>query len=125
SNWHSITTNGKPDAAVNLDLDGEPADDEITMVLLGSLPLALHPKPEDIAVIGWGSGLSTHTLLGSAAPQRVDSIEIEPAMVEGSRLMMPRVFRAFDDPRSQLHIDDARTFFSTGRERYDVIVSEP
>lgn len=125
SNWHSITTNGKPDAAVNLDVEGEPADDEITMVLLGSLPLALHPKPEDIAVIGWGSGLSTHTLLGSAAPQRVDSIEIEPAMVEGSRLMMPRVFRAFDDPRSHLHIDDARTFFSTGRERYDVIVSEP
>ncbi|KFL35885.1 hypothetical protein [Arenimonas donghaensis] len=124
-NWHSITTNGKPDAAVNLDPDADPADDEITMVLLGTLPLALHPAPRDVAVIGWGSGLSTHSLLGSPRPARVDSIEIEPAMVEGSRLMMPRVYRAFDDPRSHLHIDDARTFFSTGRKRYDVIVSEP
>ena len=125
SNWHSITTNGKPDAAINLDTSGKPADDEITMVMLGSLPLALHSSPHDVAIIGWGSGLSTHTLLGSTVPMRVDSIEIEPAMVEGSRLMMQRVYRAFDDPRSALHIDDARTFFSTGRRRYDVIVSEP
>ncbi|MFH1600485.1 MAG: fused MFS/spermidine synthase [Pseudomonadota bacterium] len=124
-NWRSIVTNGKPDAALTMGLEDKPADDEITMLMLGSLPLALHPEPEEIGVIGWGSGLTTHTLLGSDKVGRVDSIEIEPAMVQGSRLMYPRVLRAFEDPRSQLHIDDARTFFSTGRKRFDVIVSEP
>ena len=123
--WRSIVTNGKPDAALTMGLEDKPAGDEITMLMLGSLPLALHPAPEEVGVIGWGSGLTTHTLLGSDKVRRVDSIEIEPAMVQGSRLMYPRVSRAFDDPRSHLHIDDARTFFSTGRKRYDVIVSEP
>lgn len=125
NSWRAIVTNGKPDAAMTMGPEDAPAGDEITMLMLGSLPLALHPEPAEVGVIGWGSGLTTHTLLGSDKVRRVDSIEIEPAMVEGSRLMLPRVRRAFDDPRSQLHIDDARTFFSTGRKRYDVIVSEP
>jgi hypothetical protein len=55
----------------------------------------------------------------------VDNIEIEQAMVDGARLFGKRVQRAYEDPRSVIHIDDARTFFSTGQRRYDVIVSEP
>lgn len=121
----TIATNGKPDAAMQLDLTAAPSDDEITMLMLGALPLAAHPEPRRVAVIGWGSGLSTHTLLGSAAPESVDSIEIEQAMYDGAILFGDRVRRAYTDPRSQLHVDDARTYFSTGRERYDVIVSEP
>lgn len=123
--WRAIATNGKPDAGMDMDPSAEPADDEITMLMLGSLPLALHPDPKRIGVIGWGSGLTTHTLLGSEAPERVDSIEIEGAMVEGAMLFGPRVARAYRDPRSRLHIDDARTYFSTGKVPYDVIVSEP
>ena len=55
----------------------------------------------------------------------VDSIENEPAMHAGARIFGERVARAYADPRSRLHLDDARTFFSTGARRYDVIVSEP
>lgn len=121
----TIATNGKPDAAMQLDIAVPPSDDEITMLMLGAMPLAAHHSPERIAVIGWGSGLSTHTLLGSPVPRSVDSIEIERAMYEGAMLFGPRVERAYRDPRSRLHIDDARTFFSTGNRRYDVIVSEP
>jgi len=121
----TIATNGKPDAAMELDLSKPPTDDEITMLMLGAMPLAAHPQPERIAVIGWGSGLSTHTLLGSGVPRQVDSIEIERAMYDGAMLFGRRVERAYRDPRSRLHVDDARTFFSTGSRRYDVIVSEP
>lgn len=124
-NAATIATNGKPDAAMQLDLAQPPSDDEITMLMLGAMPLAAHPNPERIAVIGWGSGLSTHTVLGSGKPLQVDSIEIERAMYDGAMLFGPRVERAYRDPRSRLHIDDARTFFSTGSRRYDVIVSEP
>ncbi len=120
----SISTNGKPDAAIRA-FDDAPSSDEVTMAMLGSLPLALHPAPERIAVIGWGSGMTTHTLLGSTVPDVVDTIEIEAAMIEGARFYGASVARAYDDPRSHVHIDDARTFFSTGARRYDVIVSEP
>lgn len=121
----NITTNGKPDSSLNLDMQGEPALDEITMILAGALPLALHEDPGQIGVIGWGTGLTTHTLMGSPVVRRVDTVEIERAMVDGSRLLASRVHRAFDDPRAKLHIDDARTFFSAGRKRYDVIMSMP
>lgn len=119
-----ISTNGKPDAGMT-PLEHRPSGDEITMVMLGALPLALHPSPEKVAFIGWGSGLSTHTILGSSRPQLVDTVEIEPLMHEAARFFGPRVARAYEDPRSHLRVNDARTFFSTGARTYDVIVSEP
>jgi spermidine synthase len=125
NNTHvSIITNGKPDAALTA-FDRPPSEDEATMVMLGLMPLAAHPAPKDVALIGWGSGLSTHTILGSSVPQNVETIEIEKTMVDAARVFGPRVARAYDDPRSRLRIDDARTFFSVGNRRYDAIVSEP
>ncbi len=121
----AISTNGKTDAALALDMAVAPTDDETTMIMAGVLPTLLHPAPAEIAVIGWGSGLTTHTLLGSPKPKLVETIEIEPAMVEAARLFGPRVARAYDDPRSTLRIDDARTVFAMGNRQYDVIVSEP
>lgn len=121
----TIATNGKPDASIEMSDRGIPTDDEYTMVMAASLPLALHPAPERIAVIGWGSGLSTNTLLGSKVPKVVDTIEIEAAMHAGAEGFGNRVLRAYIDPRSQLHVDDARTFFAAGRKKYDVIISEP
>lgn len=120
----TIATNGKPDASIEQE-GGQPTGDEYTMVMAASLPLALHPKPERVAIIGWGSGLTTNTMLASKAPKVVDTIEIEQAMYAGAENFGFRVLQAYVDPRSQLHIDDARTFFSTGRKTYDVIVSEP
>ena len=121
----TISTNGKPDASLTMTSKDVATSDEITMLMAASLPLGIHPDPKSVAVIGWGSGLTTHTLLGSQVPTVVDSIEIERAMHDGARLFGDRVSRAYDDPRSILHIDDARTYFSTGRKQYDVIVSEP
>ena len=124
-NAATIATNGKPDASLELDLADPPTGDEVTMLMAGALPLVVHPDPKDVAVIGWGSGLTTHTLLGSPALRKVDSVEIERAMIDGASLFGERVKRAYADPRSNVHIDDARTYFSTGQRRYDVIVSEP
>ncbi|MDR1708218.1 MAG: fused MFS/spermidine synthase [Candidatus Accumulibacter sp.] len=123
-NVFTLATNGKPDASL-APMGETPTEDEPTMVSLGLMPLIAAEEPGDIAVIGWGSGLTTHTLLGSRLPRVVDSIEIEPVMVEAAWLFGPRVARAYEDPRARLHIDDARTFFATGRRQYDVIVSEP
>ena len=120
-----IATNGKPDASIELRRTGFPTPDEITMAMAAALPLAIHPEPKEIAIIGWGSGLTTHTLLGSPVPEKVDSIEIERAMYDGALNFGSRVTRAYQDPRSHVHFDDARTFFSTGQRKYDVIISEP
>ena len=120
----AISTNGKPDAALDLAPDKR-TPDEITMVMLGAMPLAYSSAPRHIANIGFGSGLTTHTLLGDPAVEQVDTIEIEAAMVEAAHGFGDRVSRAFDDPRSKIHLEDAKTFFSLQNRTFDVIVAEP
>lgn len=79
----SIRTNGKVDAQVNMRPAGESTLDEPTMVLLGALPLLLHPQARTAANIGLGSGITTHVLLSTPTLLSVDTIEIEAAMVQG------------------------------------------
>jgi spermidine synthase len=120
-----IATNGKPDAAIAMDPDARRTTDEITMVMAAALPLAYNPAAKDVANIGFGSGLTTHTFLADSEIERVDTIEIEKAMVEAAHGFGDRVARAFADPRSRIHLEDAKTFFSLEQRKYDVIVAEP
>lgn len=120
-----IATNGKPDAALMMRDDGPPTDDEPTMALAAALPLAMTDKPGRVGVIGFGSGLTTHSLLGDSRVTRVDTIEIEESMVQGARVFGPRVARAYTDPRSNIVNDDAKSYFSGQQIKYDLIISEP
>lgn len=119
-----INTNGKTDAAIMM--DGRPAGkDEATMILAALIPMLLQPQATSAASIGLGSGLTTHTLLGNPLLHRVDTVEIEQGMVDGAKCFRPTVGLAYSDPRSRIYIDDAKTFFSSHGQKYDIIVSEP
>jgi SAM-dependent methyltransferase len=121
----TIATNGKPDASINMG-GGEPTPDEITMTMAAALPLAIHAAPRDVANIGIGSGLTSQVVLASPVVRRLDSIEIEPAMAAAAREGFgARVERLYEDPRSEIHFEDAKTFFAAARRSYDVIISEP
>jgi spermidine synthase len=121
----TIATNGKPDAGIQMG-PGIASPDEVTAVLAAAIPLSMHPHPARVANIGFGSGLTTHTLLTSGLVKRLDTIEIEPFMVEAARKGFgPRVGNVFVDPRSHIIYEDARTFFASSPEPYDLIVSEP
>lgn len=121
----SIATNGKVDAGMTSTFAQTPAADESTMVMLAAVPMAMKDHYDRIGVIGFGSGMTTHTLMGSGRIGRVDTVEIEPAMVEGARQFGGRVQRAFADPRSHIVIDDAKSYFSSSPAHYDLIISEP
>ncbi|WP_455376628.1 fused MFS/spermidine synthase, partial [Kaarinaea lacus] len=125
TNEISIITNGKPDASINIDMNGAASPDEVTMILLAALPLSVNPGGKEAAVIGLGSGLSSHALVSSGMLQRVDSIEIEPAIVEAAKGYQPRVSSVYNSPISKIYIDDAKSYFSTHKKQYDLIVSEP
>lgn len=124
-NHLTISTNGKPDAGVMLDDKQLPAADEPTMILLSALPLAAYPDAQTAAVIGMGSGISSNTLLKTDRLKTVDTIEIEKAMVEGARYFKQHSELVYSDPRSHIHIDDAKSFFSVNNKQYDLIISEP
>ena len=121
-----LRTNGKPDAsALTRDREKRVTQDEQTMVLSAAIPLAHNPEARHAAVIGFGSGFTTATLLDMPTIVTVDTIEIEPKMVEGASHFRPHVDRAFDDPRSRIVFDDAKSYFAKSGRRYDIVVSEP
>ena len=123
-NLLSIRTNGKADASIHKDSESYTSD-ETTMTMSGLLPLLARPDARLAANIGFGSGLTSRTLLLSPNLQRLDNIEIEPMMALGARRMGERVEPVFSDPRNHFIFDDAKTVFARATERYDIIVSEP
>ncbi len=127
----SLATNGKPDASLGPEWFHPPVargaftHDASTQMLLPLLLLAHAPDARTAAVIGQGSGMSSHTLLGDPGLKRVVTIEIEPEMIRASRQFYPANRNVFDDPRSSFAIDDARSYFAARNERFDLILSEP
>jgi predicted membrane-bound spermidine synthase len=122
----SIRTNSKSDGAMTRDpsLAGA-GSDEYTMILAGIYPVAHVPKAKSAAVIGYGTGMSTASLLASPGLERVDTIEIEPAILEGAQHFRPFTDINFQDPRSHIIFDDAKSYFARGKRKYDIIMSEP
>ncbi|MHB8837553.1 MAG: spermine/spermidine synthase domain-containing protein [Gemmatimonadaceae bacterium] len=128
----SLATNGKPDASISpiwFDTTAMGsraiAGDESTQLLLPMITLAHVPRATEGAVIGEGSGMSSHFLLGSPYLKRLTTIDIEPEMVRGSHMFYPVNRRVFDDPRSHFVYDDARSVFASAHRTYDFILSEP
>ncbi len=129
-----ISTNGKTDASLGATWR-EACDtntrrvrlggDEITQALLPIVTLSYRPQARTAAVIGHGSGMSSHFLLASNKLETLSTIEIEPMMVEGARHFMPANRRTYEDPRSKMIVRDAKAHFATGMERWDLILSEP
>ena len=130
----TLATNGKPDASLTPvwtrpvptdSLREALGSDEATQLLLPLITLAHVPDARHAAVIGFGSGMSAHALLGSDRLASLVTIDIEPLMVEASRLFWPANRRVYEDPRSRIVHDDAKSYFAASPMRYDLILSEP
>lgn len=113
--WMRI--NGKPDASTGRDNE--------TQMLVGHLGSLLHPqRVRQALVIGVGSGITIGSLLTHEV-ERVDVVEISPAVVEAAKLFSEHNRHALDDPRVHVHVDDAKTFMALAGRKYDLIISEP
>jgi spermidine synthase len=111
----SLRTNGKVDASNH---------DVTTQRLLGHLGALAHP-PRRVLLIGFGSGMTASALASYPELERLDVVEIEPAVISAAPLLTQLNRNVLDDPRVHVTLDDARNFLFTTRERYDLIVSEP
>lgn len=112
-----LKVNGKADASTN-------ETDMRTQVVLGHLPFFFAPRPDDVCVIGFGSGVTSHAALTHPL-KRLDNIEIEPAVIEASGFFSEVSSRPLQDPRSQLILEDARTVLLYSDQSYDIVISEP
>jgi SAM-dependent methyltransferase len=82
-------------------------------------PYNFKKAPERVAIVGAGSGNDAATALRMGAAH-VDAIEIDPAIAFLGTKYHPE--RPYDDPRVTLSINDARNFFRTADQQYDLII---
>ena len=115
-NYVALKTNGKVDAS-NLDSS--------TQILLGDLGAVFHPNPRRVLIIGFGGGMTASAVARFPEVERIDCVEIEPAVLQAAP-QLERLHRGvIHDPRLHIYFDDARNFLQTSRARYDLIISEP
>lgn len=127
----TLLVNGKPDASVPPGL-AEPfgwmktsrTGDLPTQVLVAQIPMLLAPRANRVLVVGLGSGVTLGSTLGHDA-RTIDCVELESAVVEGSRFFDAQSGSPLKDPRVRLVVNDARNHLLVNREPYDVIISEP
>ena len=110
---------------VNGKSDGSSITDATTQVMSGILGALLHGDVKTTMVIGLGTG-STAGWLGLLPDvERVDVVEIEPAIEHVARVMAPVNGNVMDNPKVHHFDGDAREVLLTTPHRYDLVFSEP
>jgi spermidine synthase len=116
----SLKNNGKVDASTG--------DDMPTQILVGLLPILVHPRVPDlaprVALIGYASGVTAGAILQYPV-SRLDVVELEPAILKASSFFEKVNHRPLSHPRMRMVTDDGRNFLQAGSETYDVIINEP
>jgi spermidine synthase len=115
---------GTTTLAVDGKTDASNRSDMLTQKIVAHLPLLLHDRPRDVAVIGLGSGVTVGAALQHPV-DRVDVVEISPEVVEASQFFVEENRGALADPRTRLIVADGRSHLLLAERKYDVIISEP
>lgn len=112
-----LKVNGKVDASTGADMP--------TQILIGYIPIFYHENPEDVFVIGLGSGITARAVLDFPQIKSVACAELEPAVIEASAFFSKINDDIIHNPKFKIRIDDGRNALLASREKYDLILSEP
>jgi spermidine synthase len=115
---YSLMVNGKS--------DGSTLSDAPNQIMLGLLGALLHPHPMRACVVGLGTGTTAGWLAEVEGMQRVDVVELEPAVADLATNYFAAVNRnVLSKPNVHLTIGDGREVLLVAGASYDLIASEP
>jgi spermidine synthase len=94
------------------------------MQAMGFVPMALHPAPKRVLVIGFGTGntLGTASLFPGA---EVHGVEIDENVLEFSKWFSQWNHDVLNRPNTKMFIQDGRAYLKWTESTYDVIIMEP
>ncbi len=109
-----------------LALDGIPqtssGDGFIYNEMITHIPLATHPNPRQVAIIGGGDGGAAREAVKYAEVEQVTLVEIDERVVEMSRQWLPEVFGQQLDPRIKLAYRDGSQWIKEQEAQFDVLI---
>lgn len=97
--------------------------------VLGAIPALVHPDPQDVAIIGLGSGDTAWAVGLRPETQRITVFEIatsQPRLLERMRAAkgMDRLDQFLSDSRVRVQKDDGRRRLGTDGVKYDIIEAD-
>lgn len=126
SEFQRIDVFESPEFGRFLTLDGfmmlTEKDEFIYHEMITHIPMAVHPHPEKILVIGAGDGGVMRELSKYDCVKRVDLVEIDESVVEVSKKYLPVTACGFDDPRLNIYFQDGLKFIRKFENEYDLII---
>jgi spermidine synthase len=82
-----------------------------------------HPSPRSLLLIGGGLNGSIAQALRHATLERVDYVELDPAILDLAREYFPNEWLALRrEPRVRVHVTDGRLFLKTTQDTFDVVI---
>ena len=97
--------------------------------LLGSIPALLHPNPENVMIIGLGSGGTPHSIGANPATEQIKIVELL-----GAELTVLKEYantptgkplqNLFADPRYKIVIGDGRRELALSEQKFDIIEAD-
>ncbi len=112
-----LANNGKVDASSREDLR--------TQVLLAHLPFVARPDAKSALVVGLASGITAGGVTLHDDLERIDVLEIEPAIIVASEYFRGFNHQVLEDERVRVIPNDARNHLVLYDGVYDVIINEP
>jgi spermidine synthase len=110
---------------VNGKSDGSARGDAGTQVMSGMIGALLHPNPKKVMVVGLGTGTTSGWLAAVPGIERVDVVELEPAVLDVASYYATVNQNAMNNEKHVAREGDAREHLLTTREQYDIVFSEP
>jgi len=94
--------------------------------MLGHLTTLIPRDPKNALVIGCGAGVTAGAVSIDPAVQKLTIAEIEPLVPSVvSKYFSNHNFSVVTNPKTRIHIDDARHYLMTTEETFDAITSDP
>jgi len=116
---HYFHVSGKVEAST------EPYDMRLQR-MLGHLPALFHANPQSVLIVGFGAGVTAGTFVVHPTVRNITICELEPLIPPVSTQYFGREnYNVLNDPRTQIHYDDARHFILTSKDKFDIITSDP
>jgi spermidine synthase len=82
-----------------------------------------HPAPRAVLLLGGGANGSAVEILRHPSVERVDYVELDPAIFALAQTYFPQAWAALQgDPRIHTHLGDGRLFLKTTAQKFDVII---
>lgn len=97
-------------------------DEFIYHEMITHVPMAVHPNPKNILVIGAGDGGVIRELTRYPTVESIDLVEIDELVIEVSRKYLPTTACRLDDERVHIYYEDGVKFIRRCENKYDVII---